>query len=42
MYYSKILNRIKLVCFLDELNFEMVKSEMIVLTERDKTDANSL
>jgi hypothetical protein len=44
MYRSKILNRIKLDCFLKfvihELNYEMIKSGMMVLTEREKTDAN--
>jgi hypothetical protein len=42
MYRSKILNRIKLDCFLKfvvhKLNSEMVKSEMMVLTEREKTN----
>jgi hypothetical protein len=46
MYHSKILNRIKLYCFLKfvvhELNSEMVKSGMVVLTEREKTDADGL
>jgi hypothetical protein len=39
MYHSKILNQIKLYCFLKfivhELNFEIVKSEIVVLTERE-------
>jgi hypothetical protein len=39
MYCSKILNRIKLDCFLKfivhELNYEMIKSKMMVLTERE-------
>jgi hypothetical protein len=39
MYRSKILNRIKLDYFLKfivyELNSEMVKSEMLMLTERE-------
>jgi hypothetical protein len=39
MYGSKILNRIKLYCFLKfvahELNSEMVKSGMVLLTERE-------
>jgi hypothetical protein len=38
MYHFKFLNRIKLDCFLKfdvhELNYEMVKSGMVVLTER--------
>jgi hypothetical protein len=42
MYHFKICNRIKLVCFLKfvvhEMNSEMVKSGMVVLTEREKTD----
>jgi hypothetical protein len=46
MYHSKILNRIKLYCFLKfvvhKLNSEMVKSGMVVLTEREKTDADGL
>jgi hypothetical protein len=44
MYRYKILNRIKLDCFfkfaVHELNYEMVKSGMMVLPEREKTDAN--
>jgi hypothetical protein len=39
MYRSKILNQLKLDCFLKfvdhELNSEMVKSEMVVLTRRE-------
>jgi hypothetical protein len=46
MYCSKILNRIKLYCFLKfvvhELNSEMVNSRMVVLTGREKTDADGL
>jgi hypothetical protein len=46
MYHSKILNRIKLYCFLKfiiyELNSEMVKSGMMILTEREKADADGL
>jgi hypothetical protein len=47
MYCSKILNRIKLDYFLKfvvhELNYKMVKSEMVVvLTEREKADADEL
>jgi hypothetical protein len=42
MYRSKILNRIKLDYFLKfvvhELNSEMVKSGMVVLTVREKLD----
>jgi hypothetical protein len=42
MYHFKICNRIKLVCFLKfvvhEMNSEMVKSGIVVLTEREKTD----
>jgi hypothetical protein len=46
MYCSKILNWIKLDYFLKfivhELYSKMVKSEMLVLTEREKTDADEL
>jgi hypothetical protein len=46
MYRSKILNRIKLDCFLKfvihELNSKMVKSGMVVLNGREKTDADGL
>jgi hypothetical protein len=46
MYHSKILNRIKLDCFfkfvVHELNSEIVKSGMVVLTERKKADADGL
>jgi hypothetical protein len=39
MYRSKILNQIKLDCFLKfavyELNSEMIKSVMVVLIERE-------
>jgi hypothetical protein len=42
MYHSKILNRIKLYCFLKfvvhKLNSRMVKFRMVVLTGREKTD----
>jgi hypothetical protein len=42
MYCSKNLNRIKLDCFLKfvvhELNSEMVKSRMMVLTGREKAN----
>jgi hypothetical protein len=42
MYRSKILNRLKLDCFLKfvdhELNSEMVKSGMVVLTGRENAD----
>jgi hypothetical protein len=42
MYHFKICNRIKLVCFLKfivhEMNSKMVKSGIVVLTEREKTD----
>jgi hypothetical protein len=42
MYGSKILNRIKLDCFLKfvvhELNSKMVKSEMLLLTGREKAN----
>jgi hypothetical protein len=44
MYGSKILNRIKLYCFLKsvahELNSEMVKSGMVLLTEREKINVS--
>jgi hypothetical protein len=46
MYRSKILNRIKLDCFLKfvvhELNFKMVKSVIVVLTGREKVDTDEL
>jgi hypothetical protein len=46
MYRSKILNRIKLDCFLKfvvhELNFKMVKSEIVVLIGREKVDTDGL
>jgi hypothetical protein len=46
MYHSKILNLIKLDCFLKfvvhELNSEMVKSKMVVLIRREKADADGL
>jgi hypothetical protein len=42
MYRLKFCNRIKLVCFLKfdlhEMNSEMVKSGMVVLTRREKVD----
>jgi hypothetical protein len=42
MYHFKICNRIKLVCFIKfvvhEMNSKMVKSEMVVLTGREKAD----
>jgi hypothetical protein len=45
MYRFKICNRIKLVCFLKfivhKINFKMVKSEMMVLIRREKTDMNN-
>jgi hypothetical protein len=44
MYHSKILNRVQLYCFLKfvvhELNSKMVKSGMVVLTEREKAEAD--
>jgi hypothetical protein len=46
MYGSKLLDRIKLDYFLKfiihELNYEMFKSEMVMLTGREKTDADRL
>jgi hypothetical protein len=46
MYRSKILNRIKVYYFLKfvvhKLNSEMVKSRIVVLTMREKTDADKL
>jgi hypothetical protein len=46
MYRYKILNRIKLDCFIKlivhELNSKMVKSGMVVLTGREKADAYGL
>jgi hypothetical protein len=46
MYRSKILNRIKLDCFLKfvvyELNSKMVKSGIVVLTGREKADDDGL
>jgi hypothetical protein len=42
MYCFKICNRTKLICFIKfvihKMNFEMVKSKMVVLTEREKTN----
>jgi hypothetical protein len=42
MYHFKICNQIKLVYFIEfvvhEINSEMVKSEMMVLTRREKAD----
>ena len=40
MYRSKILNRIKLDCFLvvHELNYKMVKSGIVMLTGKEKAD----
>jgi hypothetical protein len=44
MYRFKICNRIKLVCFLkfviQEMNFEMVKSEIVMLIRREKVDTD--
>jgi hypothetical protein len=44
MYHFKIWNWIKLVCFLKfvvhEINFEIVKSEMMMLTVKEKTDVH--
>jgi hypothetical protein len=44
MYRFKIYNRIKFVCFLKfivyEINSEMIKSEMVVLTRRENADAD--
>jgi hypothetical protein len=46
MYRSKILNRIKLDCFLKfivhKLNSKIVKYRIVVLTGREKTDADGL
>jgi hypothetical protein len=46
MYRFKILNRIKLDCFLKfivhELNYEMVKSRMVVLTGREKVNVDGM
>jgi hypothetical protein len=46
MYRSKILNQIKLDYFLKfiihKLNSKMVKYEMMVLTRREKADADRL
>jgi hypothetical protein len=46
MYHSKILNQIKLDCFfkfvIHELNSEMVKSRIVVLTGREKADTDGL
>jgi hypothetical protein len=46
MYCFKICNRIKLVCVLKfvvyKINFEMVKSEIMVLIRREKTDMNDV
>jgi hypothetical protein len=44
MYRFKICNRIKLVCFLKfiiyEMNSKIVKSRMVVLFEREKADVD--
>jgi hypothetical protein len=46
MYHSKILNRIKLDCFLKfvvhEMNSEMFKSKMVMLTSRENANADGL
>jgi hypothetical protein len=46
MYHSKILNQIKLDYFLKfvlyELNSEIVKFRMVVLTGREKTNVDEL
>jgi hypothetical protein len=46
MYCFKILNQIKLVFLLKfivhELNYKIIKSEIILLSEREKTDANKI
>jgi hypothetical protein len=46
MYRSKILNRIKLNYFLKfvghKLNSKMIKSRMVVLTERKNIDVDEL
>jgi hypothetical protein len=46
MYRSKILNRIKLNYFLKfvghKLNSEMIKSRMVVLTEKENIDVDEL
>jgi hypothetical protein len=46
MYRFKILNRIKLDYFLKfivhELNYEMVKSRMVVLTGREKVNVDGM
>jgi hypothetical protein len=43
-YRFKFCNRIKLVCFLKfivyEINSKMIKSGMVVLIEREKADAD--
>jgi hypothetical protein len=44
MYRFKICNQIKLVCFLkfviQEMNFEMVKSEIVMLIRRENVDTD--
>jgi hypothetical protein len=46
MYCFKILNQIKLVFLLKfivhELNYKIIKSEIILLFEREETDANKI
>jgi hypothetical protein len=46
MYHSKILNRIKLNYFLKfvghKLNFEIIKSEMLMLTGKENADVDGL
>jgi hypothetical protein len=42
MYHFKIYNRIKLICFLKfiiyKINYKMIKSRIVMLTERENTD----
>jgi hypothetical protein len=46
MYCFKICNRIKLVCFIKfivhKINSEMIKSEMVVLPERENVDVTDI
>jgi hypothetical protein len=46
MYRFKICNQIKLVCFIKfivhKINSEMIKSEMVVLSERENVDVTDI
>jgi hypothetical protein len=46
MYRFKICNQIKLVCFIKfivhKINSKMIKSEMVVLSERENVDVTDI